>query len=183
MLLFFLMFGLLPLSLLKVVIFWIIIKTNHEFLGCGISRIEICSGHIETDCACATCGYNLKTLAAAGMCPECGAAYYVNEMPVKREAAFSPFSVALVVCSLDIGVTMVLLFLADWYGLPWGMVAAGELAKLAVWGGAFRLSTQHFQDGNRAPFIFISTGAIGTLVTDALGAGLMIAIIANGPKC
>lgn len=36
---------------------------------------------VETDLACARCGYNLRTAAWAGVCPECGLAVERSRLP------------------------------------------------------------------------------------------------------
>lgn len=47
----------------------------------GVIADDERAGVVETDLACAGCGYNLRTIAWAGICPECGLAVERSRLP------------------------------------------------------------------------------------------------------
>ena len=171
-----------PTFFIKLVAYWAAIRSEYRYKGFRPPRpVEIADGRINQDCKCISCGYNLRTLPATGVCPECGNPYDAMAATARPRSPFSPVSAAVSVCFFDIALSMILLTLM---GLnSWCLLAGLGAGKGLIWLGTYAWYAKHFQRGKNAALSFIGLGLIASAITDGLGAAVLMALISNAPKC
>jgi hypothetical protein len=166
----------------------------------GLGVVES-DGRVSGDLACLRCGYNLRTLLAAGRCPECGTAVG-KSLQDDRLRFCDPDWLARVSKGLNIIVMMIATATMAWV-LSWfwreavsSSIAAVEMAGELVWDGAalgaaigtWLLTTpEPNRLGRRADIAicrFIRVSACGVLCAIAVGrlaGGLkMLGMLASG---
>ncbi len=90
---------------------------------------------ITSDAYCAECGYNLRTLPGAGLCPECGSRY--NTRPVIKSGIFYPHMIEFPIGDWSAGMlTMAAAVGFTYWGakplVPWSLIVAVVFLLLSV---------------------------------------------------
>ena len=131
-------------------------------------------GHVDTDLACATCGYNLRTLRWDGLCPECGRPMRDSVLP--NDLDFGSYQairrtrvgIALWIVALTapaVGLTVYTLVILNCKPL-----FLGSPSEKAFWGGLLRFGA-HVWGWSSSVAIVVQATAVALFIARPGGLG------------